>query len=306
MLQGSPASSRFVPFWVFAGSAALAAGALVRSNIPCRWTGLISAHPWSDPLPTFWVTVVPLALAAASIATMTIGGRARGIRLTLPVVGSFLGYVVATAVSRDRYDNLASFCLLLQILSGASLVAAGNHVARLYPDERLPRILAGIGGAELVLSFLLSVGGGRAGSILDALVWEVYFPKQWGASLFAVVLLMYGVLGVPSPFVRHSSLWRGRAVSLTGHLLLVAFPFALYQLWWERCAGYAVLQIPIGDPLHPAWAECWEQQTLMIEFWLLGTGHTILLAIGVAAWTEDSLLARRPEVKAVRTNEVSG
>jgi hypothetical protein len=258
---------------------------------------LILVSFWSDPLPTFWVTVVPLGLVVASVAAMSIGPRARGSRLTLPIVGALLGYLAATVASPDPYGERSSFLRLLQIVVGASLVAAGNHIARLYPEERLPRLVAGIGGTGLVLSFLSYPGGRRGSSVLDAIVREVYFPQDWGPALFAAVLLLYGVLGVPSPFARRPSRWRGRAISMIAHLLLVAFPFALYQLWWKRCGGYAVLQVQKGDPLYPAWAECWEQQTLMIEFWLLGSGHVILLAIGIAAWMEESVLARRHQAK---------
>jgi hypothetical protein len=204
---------------------------------------------------------------------------------------------VATVASPDPYGERSSFLRLLQIVVGASLVAAGNHVARLYPEERLPRVVAGIGGAGLVLSFLPYPGGRRGSSILDAIVSEVYFSQDWGPALFAAVLLLYGVLAVPSPFARRPSRWRERVISRIGHLLLVAFPFALYQLWWERCGGYAVLQIPKGSPLYPAWTECWEEQTLMIEFWLLGSGHVILFAIGVATWMEESLLGKRHQLR---------
>jgi hypothetical protein len=35
----------------------------------------------------------------------------------------------------------------------------------------------------------------------------------------------------------------------------------------------------------------------MIEFWLLGSGHVILFAIGVATWMEESLLGKRHQLR---------
>jgi hypothetical protein len=78
-----------------------------------------------------------------------------------------------------------------------------------------------------------------------------------------------------------------------GYVLLLGFPIALYLEWWDQYGGYAVLQVAKGDPLYPAWLQCWEVRTLMIQEWLLVTGHTILLAVGIAAWTEEDLGAER-------------
>jgi hypothetical protein len=177
----------------------------------------------------------------------------------------------------------------LGILIGASLVVSGNHATRLFPNRRLPRVLSGIGGVLLFVPFVLKDADMLGRRLLNCLGSESFDGRQWGASLFAWILLILGTLGLISPFSLPPSKGRTRAISLISYLLLVAFPFALGQSWWERDGEYAVLNISKGDSLYAAWLMCWEERDLMLKFWLLGSGHTILLSTGIAAWIEEVL-----------------
>jgi len=205
--------------------------------------------------------------------------------LTVPVVTTLFSYFVASLFS----DGSGAILALLGILIGASLVVSGNHASRLFPDRRLPRVLSGIGGVLLLVPFVLKDADRYHQRLLDSLGSESFDGRHWGAAIFAWILLIFGTLGLISPFSRPPSKARTRAISLISYLLLVAFPFALGQSWWERDGGYAVLSVAKGDPLYAAWMSCWEERDLMIKFWLLGSGHTILLSTAVGAWIEEVL-----------------
>jgi hypothetical protein len=276
----------FVPVWVATGAILTIVGALSRTDVSCGWVALLRADPWPEKLPTVWGRTVPLALGLVSLATLGIrGGRKSGALVTVPVALSLCSYVVISLYSAGRGAILA----LLGILIGASLVASGSHATRIFPERRLPRALAGLGGVILFVPFILKDADMFGARILENLVQESVRGDTWGVSLVAWLILALGGLGLCLPSVRPPSKGWTRAISLLSYLLLLAFPFALYQSWWDRNSGYAVLVVQKGDPLYQAWMANWEYRDLMAKFWLLGSGHTILLSSGIAAWVEDVL-----------------
>jgi hypothetical protein len=275
-----------VPVWGAAGAILTIVGALSRTDVSCGWGALFRADPWPEKLPVLWGRTVPLALGAVSLATVGIRrGRNSGASLTVPVAVALLSYFAASLYSEGRGAILA----LLGILIGASLVVSGGHATRIFPDRKLPRALAGIGSVLLSVPFFLNDADAYGGRILEHLVQDTVRGGVWGVSCFAWLLLALGGLGLCVPSTRPPSKGWTRAISLLSYLLLIAFPFALHQSWWNRNSGYAVLIVQKGEPLYDAWMANWEYRDLMTKFWLLGTGHTILLSTGIAAWVEDVL-----------------
>lgn len=284
----------FVRVWGTVGALLIIVGALSRTDFSCSWSTLILMDSWPGKLPEIWGRILPLALGLASLVTLWIRpDRISGIAVASPVMAALLAYSAASLFSQGRGALLA----MLEILLGASLVVAGSHETRIFPDRKLPRALAGIGGMVLFMPFFLRDADMLERRTLELLVYDTIRERAWGAPLVAWLLLILGVFGLCVPSARPPSKGWTRCVSVTCHLLLLAFPFALYQSWWDRNSGYAVLVLQKGDPLYAAWMQNWDERDLMFKFWLLGSGHAILLSTGIAAWVED-ILRRQPVLPA--------
>jgi hypothetical protein len=277
----------FVPVWGAAGAILTIVGALSRTDVSCGWGLLCRSDPWPDKLPVVWGRTVPLVLGLVTLATL---GIRRGPSVMLPVAGGLFSYLAASLYSEGRGAVLA----LLGMLIGASLVVAGSHETRIYPDRKLPRVLSGIGGVLLLVPFFLNDADMHGGRIVVQLVQDSVHGRVWGVALFAWLLLALAFLGLWLPSVQAPARRWTRAISLLSYLLLLAFPCALYQSWWEANSGYAVLVVQKGEPLYAAWMANWEHRDLMTKFWLLGSGHTLLLSTGIAAWTETILGKQSP------------
>ena len=281
----------FVPVWGTAGAVLTIAGALFQTDATCAWNALFWSNCLADKLPALWGNTVPLALGLVSLVTLAIRrGRTSGESLTIPVAAALLSYLAASLSSLGR----GAFCALLGMLIGASLIVAGSHATRFHPDRKLPRGLAGIGGVLLSVPFFLRDADMHGNRILENLVRDSVglvgvIGGVWSVSVFAWFLLTLGFLGLCFPSTRPPSKIWTRAISLLAHLLLLAFPFVLYHNWWDRNSGYASMVVQPGDPLYQAWMENWAYRDLMTKFWLLGSGHTILLSTGIAAWTDATL-----------------
>jgi hypothetical protein len=281
----SPPSPRtsprwFIPFWVGLASIALVAGALASSKIGgqrlfVRW------WPTKDPnsIPVRAAVIVPSFLALSAFVTIWIPNRLfRAVLLTLLTLGAMGVYLYIACMAVEDFE---SFALLIQIVVGAAFVAAGIRTMRLFPDRKLPRIMTGIGGAGLLYAFL-EKGPDSHRSLLDNLIGEGLYGYQPDAAAFGGLILLYGILGAVSPFSKPSATLQMSVSSLCKYVLLVGFPIALFRQWMLSSDW-------------PQDAMRLEELGFLARFWLLGTGHTVLLASGLSSWAEEFIAASAKE-----------
>jgi len=280
--QLSKSSSKwFVPMWVLVASVSLIAGALSPSEFLGWWNALIVVHMGTSgsesvgsPVPVHLCRSIPAVLGVSSLVAIWIRNRkVRGAVLTLTSSIALVlcyGDVYLTDPEQRAVGNW------IEMMVAAAMIAAGNRTMLQVSTRRLPRILAGLGGAKLFLSFLIPGDDYIKSSILSLVVMEGVTGREWEAALFATLLLTYAILGILSPFVRKTPRLRCLVVSILGYVLLIAFPLVLYQQWAGTTNGGP-------EPYRSL------RFAFMLKFWLLGTGYTILLAVGLATWVEEAL-----------------
>jgi hypothetical protein len=285
--------SWFVPFWIVVASFVLIAAALARCEFMGWWYALIVVHMGTngttsegDPVPIHLCRTIPATLGVCSLVALWIRNRKiRGAVLTLTAFLALIlcyGNVYFVGTQQRALGNW------IEMMVAAAMVAAGNRTMLLVPGSRLPRVLSGLGGAKLFLSFLVSGDDYIQRSILSQIVMDGFSGRGWEIVLFGTLLLIYAILGTLNPFARRPPTIRCRAVSIIGYLLLVAFPFVLYQMWMDMTGRGPE---PVSS-YHFAF---------LLKFWLLSTGFTLLLAVGLASWVEELLKKREsvPENPAV-------
>ncbi len=275
-----------IPLWIVGASIALIQGAI--------WSSRLGGHrlfvtwwPTQDPtsVPARVALLVPIFLAVTSLVTLRV--RARLLRATVLTILTLAALTVYLAVALIAEQDTEAFVLLIQIVVGAALVAAGNRGMRLFPDRKAPRILSGIGGVGLLLAFLGTDSGSFRSCLLHDVLGEGMFGhRQEVPALFAGLLLLYAVLGAVSPFARPSATLQFRMMSLFKYVLMFTFPIALYRQWVASCAW-------CGED------ERAREMMFLLRFWLLGTGHTVLLAAGISSWIEESADIEKRSVEPV-------
>jgi hypothetical protein len=277
----------FVPMWVVVASVGLIAGALSRCEFMGWWYALIVVHMGTngttsegDPVPIHLCRTIPATLGVCSLVALWIRNRkVRGAVLTLTAFLALIlcyGNVYFVGIQQRALGNW------IEIMVAAAMVAAGNRTMLRVPERRLPRVLSGLGGAKLFLSFLISGDDYIQRSILSEIVRDGFYGRGWEVVHFGTLLLFYAILGTLNPFARRPPTIRCRVVSIIGYLLLVAFPFVLYQMWMQMT----------GRGPEPVSSYHFD---FLLKFWLLSTGFTLLLAVGLATWVEEALLRKEPD-----------
>lgn len=257
-----PAPSRDLPFWIGLGSSALLVGAFVPLEQQVLWRAGVIFHWYDDPSRTtaHLLRWTPACLGALGWTFLAAFPRTLAARFLVVVAAASLAiYTLVSLVVPWR----AELRLLSQLVISSALIAAGNRVARRHPEQRLPAVLAWIGAVQVVITFATWVNH----PYRDILLFEITFwlrSLDWASCAFALALLAYGILAASIlPRLRPVRLRRA-ALSHAALLLLILCPLALLQHWEFRGRD--------GAPL--------------IKGWLLGTGHTLLLASGLAGWLE--------------------
>lgn len=253
--------SRSLSLWIGMSSAALLAGAFVPLPDYLPWRAGTTLD-WYQSEARFMgpaMTWAPALLGIVALTLVTLFPPSRTRRILAVVALAPPGAYTLLGLTAPRYSETLLLC---QLMVGAALIAAGNRVARRFPDPRLPAVLAWIGGAQVVLGFLLWREWGFDRSLLYELGYDL-LTYSWAVAAFAFAVLGYGLLAASIlPYRRPASI-RRRVLSWLGCLLLLGFPVVLCQ--------------------HTL---IFRDSALYLKFWLLATGHTILLAASVAGWLE--------------------
>jgi hypothetical protein len=277
----------FVPFWIVVASFILIAAALSRCEFMGWWYALIVVHMGTngttsegDPVPIHLCRTIPATLAVCSLVALWIRNRnVRGAVLTLTAFFALIlcyGNVCFVGTQQRALGNW------IEIMVAAAMVAAGNRTMLQVPGRLLPRVLSGLGGAKLFLSFLISGDDYIQRGILSEMVRDGFNGRGLEVVLFGTLILFYAILGTVNPIARRLPTIRCRAVSVIGYLLLAAFPLVLYQMWMDMTGRGPE---PVSS-YHFAF---------LLKFWLLSTGFTLLLAVGLASWVEE-LLTKKESV----------
>lgn len=284
-LLHSKSSTLLTHFWIVLASLILVVGGSTSCDFLGWWNALIivsmgsdGATPYGSPIPTHLCRSIPVALGVCSMFTLGIRNpkvRGGGVTLTA-VLALTLGYANVYFVG----NSARALGLWIEMVLAAAMVAAGNRTMLLAPGKMLPRVLSGLGGAKLILGFLVPADDLLHASILSRLVGNSLEGRDPEVDLFAALLLFYAIVGTVNPFARRPPKIRCRAMSLIGYLLLGAFPYVLYRDWSGMNGG--------GPEPYRTY-----RLAFMLKFWLLSTGFTILLAAGMSSWVAESLAQRK-------------
>jgi hypothetical protein len=225
-----------------------------------------------------WRTL-PLILGVIGLGSLGIPDRKiKGAVLTLSAAAALLAAYVDIALSQDNAWTLRSW---IDMMAGAAMIAAGNHVMKQVPGRKLPAIVAAVGGVRVVASCLIPDTDFFSRSVIYEIGGALYSGDHGVPAIFAIALLGYALIGILMPFARSSPTARTTVISVLGYLLLFFFPLVIHNEWMNLTGG----RNTSAEDDHTSF---------MLKFWLLGTGYTLLLGTGAATWMEGFLLERKP------------
>jgi hypothetical protein len=228
-----------------------------------------------------WVDLAAtLVLATFALLTLRWKGAIRGMALfvgtlALQIVGSFVTASGSGATVFDkgfRGDTMAVGLLLASmVIFGLLGVAVGNHVRKRSPASSAAMTVSGVGGVLLVLIFFLPFAGSPMfGVFFEARAWDA----AWSVMLLLLLVFVFALLGLRS-FSSSGVPSRCFLTSLVARLLLFGYPFAL--------AVMLAKTFTFGSAL-----------VFCLRLGLLFAGAFGLIATGLAAWIEGSIVARNP------------
>jgi hypothetical protein len=183
-----------------------------------------------------------------------------GVRFGAGPVGFFgTGVTVGTGV-------LDTAALALFVL-GAVATAAGNHLRRRHPGAAVPRVTTGIGGAAVVLAFLVPLPpiGPSVTAFFEATTWS---RSPWALALYLAALL-FGVLAAIGLVRFRDPRAYCRVLGWVTRILAAALPIGLYLTLSAAPFPFALLGA--------------------VKAALLFLGAPALMAVGLASWLEDVL-----------------
>jgi hypothetical protein len=228
-----------------------------------------------------WVDLAAtLLLASLAILALRWKGAIRGMvlfvgTLTLQVVGAF---VTAKGSGSTVFDDglLSGFMafgllLALMVILGLLGIAVGNHIRKRSPSSGAAMAVSGVGGVLLVLVFLLPFSGTPMfGVFFEARAWDA----AWSAMLVLLLVFVFALLGLRA-FSSSGVESRCFLTSLVARMLLFGSPFAMSVV--------AAKALPFGAAL-----------LVCLRAGLLVAGVVGVIATGLAAWIEGSIVARHP------------
>ncbi len=240
-LRGGPAGSRlhrrgrsfdadaWFRTWAMLAGAGLAAWVLLPIVVPdygqtvWMWDILKMGVPFKF---VAILLLLPLELCVAAFLTARKGEAAGAILFFLAVVSVMLMILLGIEGQTGLLQGSAGrgVGLTLLVWLSATAVAAGNHARKRHPSSNLARMLAGVGGALLLVSFVIPVDGHVQ---IEALFAKEAWKPVWAIGLFLLGMLAYGVMGVlsfraPANVGPHCG-----ATSLLARLVIFGFPVLL-------------------------------------------------------------------------------
>ncbi len=248
--------------------------------------------PWSPELtaarPLALRLVQPVAAGAALLILFLLRGAWRGMALLAVALAAFLaspyfpwgrGGPEAFAGPAPGDDPVRAF-LALGLLVGVVGIAVGNHVRKRAAGAGLGRALCGLGGALVVLAFFVPVDG-------PPTIREFFDSEKvglgWPMFLVYVLILAYGGLGLRHLAGGHASGWTCVWTSRLGRILLVVPPIGRVAV---LVALYASAAAALRPPLYVLSATTAKE-------WGLLVGIFAPIGVGLAAWLDGRILARR-------------
>lgn len=287
-LPGLPSPDAWSRNWVIGFATALVVGTLLPTPEAISHRGRTSADvsfvwPWTAVArgKLGWIDLVATpALALLALLALRWKGSVRGMvlfvgTLALQIVGAF---VTAKGSGATVFDEgfrggfmAVGMLLALMVVVGLLGVAVGNHVRKRSPSSSAAMTVSGVGGVLLVLIFLLPFSGTPMfGVFFTARAWG----EAWSGMLFLVLVFVFALLGLRA-FSSASVASRCFVTSLVARMLLFGSPFAMIVV--------ALKALPYGAAL-----------LVCLRIGLLFAGAFGVIATGLAAWIEGSMVARNP------------
>lgn len=243
--------------------------------------------PWDtmgdDPLLVF-VPLVTIGLLFASKFPSDVKTRA--------ILCGSAALVTIAVISFQASWVIGALCL------GAVCVAAGNRVAKQFTMQRAPAIVAGVGGAMILILSLWPVGGSSVvGALFSGDTWS---SGGWMFCFAIVGVLIYAAcgIGLAIPNIEKDRLQT--TISLTARVTLGWMPACL--IFGRMSVGPEIGMFDGGGIT-----------TMTVGFKVFGTAYPILVcaAVGVAAWLtawmwdnlDESGPGGRPELPSMSSKE---
>lgn len=287
-LPGLPSPDVWSRRWVIGCAVALVVGTLLPMPDFLARRGRLSEDgsllwPWTAVShgTMGWIDfAAPLVLASFAFLALRWKGPVRGMllfvgALVLQVVAAFVTASGSGATVFDkgfRGDAMAvGLMLALMVIFGLLGVAVGNHVRKRSPSSSAAMTVSGVGGVLLVLIYFLPFSGSPMFSVFfEADAWRAV----WSIMLLLLLVFVFALLGLRA-FSSSGIASRCFLTSIVARMLLFGYPFAL--------AVMLAKTISFGIAL-----------VVCLRLGLLFAGAFGLIATGLAAWIEGTIVARGP------------
>ncbi len=221
----------------------------------CVAIGLLSGRQFMS-LPSLTATMFLAGIASLTLMLAVFYEEAEilGLMFTPPTVG-------------------AGIMILLAVVSGA-LVAGANHLRKRFPDAMPIRVLSAIGGGIIVALMGLQLFASSGG-------WAA-----WSMMMLYLLMICYGMLGLFSAFHPEPEDALLQRISLAARVILCWVPVAclIAQNWLTD--SYTDFVVGGGGGFMNIFIS-------VAKCFLLYYGLSFLMAIGFAAYLEQSMLKKQ-------------
>ncbi|GEM_PF-3281512 len=175
-------------------------------------------------------------------------------------------------------ETLLPGVVFLMMVFSAIAVAAGNHLRKLHKIDMLSRVMLGIGGIGLLLSFLIPAFDGKP--LLFQLLQEEALKNAWALLLILLGLVAYGVLGAVNLAFAEEKPELTKTVSISGRILLGLVPgsfFLMFMVLGKDAGGGALCFFLI-----------------IMKVFLIFYGYMILIPVGLLGLFDELLGGAAP------------
>ncbi len=313
-LRGGPADSRlrerertFDPdawfrVWAMLAGAGLAAWVFLPIIGPGRGGRTQTTWMWEllkMEIPFKFVAIfllLPLELCIAAFLTARKGEAAGPVLFFLSVVTVMLMILLGIAGEMHLLGSSEGVGAGLALLVWLSMtaVAAGNHARKRHPSSNLARLLAGVGGVLLLVSYVIPVNG--------HVQIELLFTKQawtpfWAGGLLILGMLAYGVMGVLAFRTPANVRPQCGATSLVARLVIFGFPLLLLVNIVTSVESAGITTSGDGPGLGSV-------ALIVVKMVGLMYGMALAPAIGLGGWIGGWLDRNAPRVSSEELAEV--
>jgi len=222
-------------------------------------------------------------MAIPILSRITTGPR-RDVTLFAFSTGVFAVTMLLVSMATTRGSMATTLMGVLVPVLAAAGIASGNRLWKRYPDHTLPRVVAGISGVVLVLSYLIPLTGDKVpiSGVLDKRVWE---GGWWPIVLVSLGVCAYGV-GAIFSFTRFASIEKSRRfcsrLSISARVILVSAPLSVVI----ATVLFAAAERRPKEPMAILGIVVIVALTLTLKVTILLYGQIFLIAAALASWLD--------------------